>query len=301
VASFTDLARAVAANWKTVDEETKDYCLTIARILKERHAELSEAEATGCLSKINSISPGLKVDSKQRSANSNQMSYSELSESVVPCCLPTMDFVSAEPANEMKRRELQRRIPRRASKGVRDQKKNQYPVAHEQGTMNGHDNTMTCATRMYEQYLACAMRMCQPNQLDHMFTDSSTTMMWDNCNLDFSIDQMPHPNLSGFTQLGIQGTQMSTLEGSYGGNEPEFPIITNVSQRAMISNMMSAIHTSKQPIFHHEGKHRRWSAPECLETPKQEEFHAMYEAQELDIPDSDVVGMWHSSTIREEN
>ena len=91
MASFTDLARTVAANWKSADKDTKDYCSTVARILKERHTELSEAKVIECLSMTDSINQGLNEETKQRSANSHRMNDSELTESV---CLPTMDYVT---------------------------------------------------------------------------------------------------------------------------------------------------------------------------------------------------------------
>ena len=103
-------------------------------------------------------------------------------------------------------------------------------------------------------------------------TDSSATMMWCYGNLEFSNAEMPRPiPTSVCIQQGNQGTQMPMMKGSYGDNELEFPVISNVSQRAMLSNMMSAIHTSTQPIPHREGnrsfgQHRRWSAPEFSAT-----------------------------------
>jgi hypothetical protein len=306
----------VAANWKTVDKETKDYCFMVARILKERHAELSETEGIACLATADSISPGPKKETKQKSAESNRMDDSESTESgMILCCLPTDQGIefpslpfSSEQANEIRRRELQRMIPKRARRiALGDQQANQYPgmcaptsidrsVAHEQGMTDSYDNSSTCVLRMYQQ------------QYPHnrMATDSSATMMWGYGNLDLSNAEMPRQiPTSACTQQGIQGTQMSIQKGSYGDDELEFPIISNVSERAMLSNMMSAIHTSKQPIPHREGyrsfaEHRRWSAPECLQTPKQEKFHAMYQAQELDIADSDVVGMWLTSKVQEE-
>lgn len=42
--SFADLAQTVANNWKTVDDVTKEYCQTVARIIRERHAVLSRTK-----------------------------------------------------------------------------------------------------------------------------------------------------------------------------------------------------------------------------------------------------------------
>ena len=42
VTSFAKLSRTVANNWKVVDDEyeSKNYCTTVAGIIKERHAAL---------------------------------------------------------------------------------------------------------------------------------------------------------------------------------------------------------------------------------------------------------------------
>lgn len=245
MASFTDLARTVGANWKTADKETKDYCLAVARIIKERHAELSEAEGVVCLSTIDSISPGPKKETKQRSAESNRMNDYESTESGVICCLPTN-----QQANDARLRELQSMIPKRASFAFRHQRTNEYPgmcvptsigaVAHEQGMTDSHDNNNTSVMQMYQQqYLH-----------NRVTTDSSAKMMWGYGN------QMPRQHV-------IQEMQISIVKGSYDDNSLEFPVISNVSQRAMLSNMMNATHTSKQQIPHREGircfgEHRRW-------------------------------------------
>jgi len=43
VASFTEVAQTVSANWKAVDLVTKDYVETIAKVLKKRHSEIKIA------------------------------------------------------------------------------------------------------------------------------------------------------------------------------------------------------------------------------------------------------------------
>ncbi len=312
MASFTDLAKTVAANWKSADKETKDYCLTVAHLIKERHAELSEAEEAVCLLKIDSTSPLPTEETKKRSAENNRMSGHKSTKSEVICCLPTIDFDCSGHANESKtrelqsppfsfdqvidarRRELQSMIPRRArSYAFGYQRTNQNPgmfvptsidrpVAHKHGMTESFDNSSTCAMGTYQQQY--------PN--NRAATDSSATMTWG------------YGKSPVCTQQGIQGRQMSIMEGNYGDNILD-PVISNVSKRAMLSNMMSAIHTFKQPIPHREGncsfaEHRRWWAPEFLPTLEQEQFHAMYRAQELDITDSDIVGMWLSSEVQEE-
>ncbi|KAL3807734.1 hypothetical protein ACHAXA_000794 [Cyclostephanos tholiformis] len=302
-----------------IDKETKDYCLTVARILKERHAELSEVGRMEGLSTMDSVVERPKKETKHRSADSNIKKNSELTESGVMCCIPTMDSISSGQANEIQREYLQSWIPKRASTDIGDQRINQYlsmcaperidPVAHERGMMTSHDASRTCVMGMYQQYLH--------NQVT---TNSSRPIILSNA-------EMPRPILSGHIQQGIQGVQMKgsqgddeldfpimpfvscarvQMNGSHGYDGLEFPIIAHVSQRAMISNMISANRTSsKQPISHSEEIHsfterRRWSAPECLQTSKHEQPQA-YDAQELDITDSDVVGMWLSSNVKEDD
>ena len=58
----------MAANWKSADKETKDYCRTIARIVKERHNELSKVE-----------NPPMKTsDTFPRNKNGNNYSYDDV-------------------------------------------------------------------------------------------------------------------------------------------------------------------------------------------------------------------------------
>ena len=71
VASFVDIARTVAENWKSADKETKDYCSMVAHKVRERHTELFKVGGIGCLSTIDSISPGPKKEVNKRSAGNN--------------------------------------------------------------------------------------------------------------------------------------------------------------------------------------------------------------------------------------
>ena len=64
VTSFAELSLTVAANWNSADNETKNYCQEVARILKERHTELTKVGGLCCLSTIDSVSPGLKEEAK---------------------------------------------------------------------------------------------------------------------------------------------------------------------------------------------------------------------------------------------
>ena len=40
VATFRELAKTIAINWKSVDNETRRYCEAVASIIKERHAQI---------------------------------------------------------------------------------------------------------------------------------------------------------------------------------------------------------------------------------------------------------------------
>lgn len=60
--SFGELARTVASNWKVVDDETKNYCTTVAGIIKVRHAALG-----GTMKKSKgSAKEGSQTDSKKQ-------------------------------------------------------------------------------------------------------------------------------------------------------------------------------------------------------------------------------------------
>ncbi len=343
VASFTDLSRTVAENWKSIDKETKDYCHLLARIIKERHTVLSEAERRQYhLSMMESVGVGQKKTMKQQSAEINHKTNSDLTKSGGILFIPAMDVATAESAKEKKRREakekkrreLQSMIQMRKRKSIRGHQQKQYSVAHEQGVTCSHDDTMNCATRMYGQYhnmftdsstaimsgygnLAfsnadmpcpiptsiCTQQGTQETQMPVMCShdNSRTDLMRINqqyqdyqmlctkmaggySSLDFSNVMMPCPIQSVCSLQGIQEAQMPIMKRSHSDIELRFPIITNVSQRALISNMMNPVHYSSGRPF---------------ETSKQECFSAMNETHELDVSDSDIIGMWMSSEAKE--
>jgi hypothetical protein len=116
VISFAQLARTVAE--KSVDKETKDYCIEVALILKERHTEMTKVGKMGRLSTIDSVSQGPKEEAKPRNADSKTKD-SELTEFKVEYCLPTMDSISPGPKNDTKQRKVQ--LPRRLTHAFEDQ------------------------------------------------------------------------------------------------------------------------------------------------------------------------------------
>ena len=99
VTSFAELARTVAANWKSADKETKEYCVEVARILKKRHTELTKVGGLICLSPIDSVSPGPTEEAKPRNFD-NETKDTELTKFGAVFCLPGMDSASPGPKNE---------------------------------------------------------------------------------------------------------------------------------------------------------------------------------------------------------
>jgi len=96
VTSFAELSLTVAANWKSADNETKYYCKEVARILKERHTELTKVGGEGCLPTIDSVVPGPIEEVKLRNADNDM----KLTEFGAIFCLPTMDSESPGPNND---------------------------------------------------------------------------------------------------------------------------------------------------------------------------------------------------------
>jgi hypothetical protein len=299
----------VAANWKTAEKETKDYCSTVAHLIKERHAELSEAKTAVRLTTIDSISLGPKKETKQRSADKiHKRNACDSTELGVLCCLPTMDYISSRQANETTQRGLQTDVLVKSSVAFGYQQANQFPgmyvptnidpVDQEQSTMNSHDyniSTYLMMMRMYHQRFL-------HNQV---IPESSPSATWGDGNINTSNTEMSHLIPSVLTRQRTQWTQMPMMKGGHGDNKIEFPILRNVSQRAVISNMMlSATHEPQQPIKHREGicsfeGQRRSSAPKVLQTSEQVQ-KSTYQVQELDVHDSDVVGMWLTCDAEEE-
>jgi len=334
--SFAELARTVAVNWKSADKETKDYCATVVRILKNRHTELTKIGGMCRLSTIDSVSSGSKKKI-QRRITDNKTNDSALTKLGVMLCLPTMDSVSPTHAFGDQ--------PRQQYLGTRI-----FPVAHEQGSVNSCDNGRTCVEDVYHQY-----------QLNRTETIPNTTTILGDDSFHRSNVKMSQQMPSCLTRQGIKWVSMPNVAGGGGDNELEFPIITDVSRRATISNMIGGFSSfGKQPTLqgmaprHEEicsfgahprpsnscslaaerpkssdqeqlnamykgeirsfglqemypmcqeirpfGEHRRSSAPKHLKTSKQEQHKAIYKIQEVDITDSDVFGMWLPSKVQE--
>jgi hypothetical protein len=327
VTSFSELARSVAENWKNADKETKDYCVEVARIIKERHTELTKVGGKGCFSTTDSVSPGPTEDAKPRNAG-NETKDVEL-------CLPKMDSASQGPKSETKRRRVQ--LPKRAMHAFGDQPNQQYlgmhapmgifPVAHDQDTMKSHDSSRTCLKDRIDQY-----------HRDHLATIPNATTLWGKYSLHRTNINMLQPMPLDVIQdiqlmtgsAGIQtGTDHQDLD-----IPQEFRAIMNASRRATICSMMTLPGRAligEQPtpnsrwysspecqsfkerhtqlttpmsedircLGEQRSPNRRYSAPECQCSPELVRSKATYEIQELDVADSDIHGMWRSSKFEE--
>ena len=225
VTSFAELSLTVAANWNSADNETKNYCQEVARILKERHTELTKVGGLCCLSTIDSVSPGLKEEAKPRNAE-NELKYSELTEFGAIFCLPTMDSES----------------PTHAFKGQSSQ---QYLSMHapvcifEQDTMNSPD---TIKTWLHNQAATI------PN--------ATTTTTRGNDSLDGTNRKMRQPRPSGVIQETPGTASMPIMTGSalshtgtdHEDVQQEFRVIMNARRRATISNVMTLSGMAKRAL-----------------------------------------------------
>ena len=371
VTSFSELARSVAANWKSAAKETKDYCEEVALIIKGRHTELNKVGMTGCLSTTDSVGPGPTEEAKPRNAD-NETKDTEF-------CLPTMDSVSPGPKNDTKRRRVQ--LPRSLTHAFGDQPSQQYlsmhapagifPVAHDQDTMNSRDISRTWLMDMlYHQY-----------HHSQASTTPNATTIWGNDSLNRTNINMLQPMpLDVFQNIQLMTGSAGVQIGTDHQDVPqEFRAIMNASRRAAISSMMTLPGSALMPEGNRcfgeqpsldsrwysapdcqsfkethtklttpmtEGNRcfgeqpspdsRLYSAPDCqsfkethteLTTPVTEGIRclgeqpwpnnmwysapeyqssyeldrsrATYEIQELDVADSNILGMWRSSKVQE--
>jgi hypothetical protein len=311
VISFAQLAWTVTENWKSVDKETKYYCIEVALILKERHTEMTKVEEMSCLSMTDSVSQGPKEEAKPRNADSKTKD-SELTEFEVEYCFPTMDFISPGPKNDMKQRKVQ--LPRRVTHAFEDQPSRQYlsvhapmgifPVAQEQDNMNSCNNSRILVMDMYHQY-----------QHTQVATIPNTSTIWGNESLDCTHIKTRQPMPSVFIQEMIPRLSMPIMTGrtmSQTGThhqhvQHKFSAITNASQRASISNMMTLLGRDPMPIEiccsgeQPSPKNRWYSAPLCQSSSELDRSMRIYNIQELDITDSIIFGIWWLSKVQETN
>ncbi len=251
VTSFAELARTVAANWKSDDYETKAYCVEVARILKARHAELTKVGGIGCLSAIDSISPRPREEATPRNADS-EASDTGLAEFAAIFCLPTMDSVSPGQKNDMKRRKAQ--LPITAMHAFGDQPSQQYhgmhastgmfPAAHGQNNSNTRDGSRVWVIDLIDQY-----------HRDQSASIPNATTIWGSDSLNRTTINMHQPMSSGVIQETIRTASMPIMTGnavSQMGTDHqdvrhEFRAIMNASQRASISNMMNLQRRAPMP------------------------------------------------------
>ena len=286
VTSFTELARTVAANWKNAEKEVIDYCSEVARILKERHTELTKCRGIICLPTIDSVSPGSKEEAKPRNADIGAV-----------YCLPTMDTVG--PGSKVQ-------LPQRATRAFGDQPSQQYlsmhapmgifPFDHDKDAMNSRDSSRTWLMDMFHQY--------QHNQVA---TIPNATTVWGNDSLNCTTINMLQPMPSDvIREMQIMAGSARSQTGTYHQEvRQEFRAIMNASRRASISNMMTL--PGRAPVPHgirSFGEQprpisRRYSSPEHQHPSEQERSMATYDIQELDVDDSNILDMWRSSKVQE--
>jgi hypothetical protein len=117
---------------------------------------------------------------------------------------------------------------------------------------------------------------------------------------------MPQPVPSGVIQETIRMASMPIMTGnavSQTGTDHqddfhEFRAIMNASQRSSISNMMNLQRRAPIP-WQPNPNFRRYSAPECQNPSKLDKSRAIYDVQELDVADSNILDMWGSSKVHE--
>ena len=231
VTSFAELSLTVAANWKSADNETKKYCQEVARILKERHTELTKVGGICCLSSIDSVSPGLKEEAKPRNAD-NELKDSELTDFGLIFCLPTMD--SESPTHDFKGQSSQQYLSMHAPVRI-------SLVTYEQDTMNSHD---TIKTWLHSQAATI------PN--------ATTTTTRGNYSLDGTNRKMRQPRPSGVIQETPGTASMPIMTGSAFSHtgtdheyvQQEFRVIMNARRRATISNVMTLSGMAKRALSH---------------------------------------------------
>ena len=294
VPSFADLARIVATNWKSADKEAKDYCMEVARILKERHTELTKVGGINCLSTIDSGSPGPpgpNEEAKPRNAD-GETKDAELTEFGAVCCLPTMGTVSPGPNVQ---------LPIRATHAFGDQPSQQYlsmhapmgifPFARDQDTMDSRDSRtwLMDMFREYQHYQAATI----PN----------ATASWGNDSLNRTTFNMQQTMPSGVIQETIRTASMQPMTCnpvSQTGTDhqdvqqEEIRVIMNASRRASISNMMSQPSRAPMP----EGIHWFGGRP-GLNNTRYSAPDRQNDIQELDVYDSNIFGICWSSMLQE--
>ena len=244
VTSFAELARTVAANWKSADKETKDYCVEVVRILKKRHTLLTKVGGIGCLSMIDSIGPGPREEAKPRNAGS-EASDTGLAELGAIFCLPEeLDSVSTGPKNDTER--INAQLPVTSTNAFGDRLSQQYhgmhaslgnfPVVHGQNNMNSRDGSRTWLMDKIYQY-----------HHDQAALILNAIDIWGDDSLNHTTINMPQPVPLGVIQETNLTASLPIMTGntvSQTGTDQQdvqhqFHAIMNASRRASISNVMT--------------------------------------------------------------
>jgi hypothetical protein len=171
---------------------------------------LTKVGRIGCLSTIDSISPGPREEAKPSNTNSETQDV-DLTKFGAKFCLPTMDSVSPGLKNDTKRRKAQ--LPITATYAFGDQPSQQFhglhvsagifPAAHGKNNINIYDGSRTWLVDLIYQY-----------HHDQVASIPNATTMWDNDSLNHTTIIMPQPMTSGVIQETIQMASMSIMTGN---------------------------------------------------------------------------------------
>ena len=199
-------------NWKCADEETKNYCVRVADIIKDRHTFLAKFGGISCLPAIVPASREPKIERKQSKAErwmsrkvgalqqhkDNQsvklpipiMSGDALSETRVFCDQPSQEY-------------LGRYVPPAI-----------FPFTHEQGTTDSHESRICVIDKLqYQQY-----QQYQQHQQYQQFQTGqpcwAAITMLNSDYVDRPNVKMLQPKLSGLIQQGIRRASMPNMTGS---------------------------------------------------------------------------------------
>jgi hypothetical protein len=320
VIPFAELARAVALSWKSIDSETKDYCVTVATILKKWHAKLGnkEEKVQYLSTRIDHDNPGSNKKTEPQNYN-DMMKYLEPAQVRGTFCFPSMKHDLVENVQHMPPSLIQHEcgmISLPITKGGDGNDGPEFPIIANARRRETISCMMVGIPSFQEQpiwQVNSPMHIDNGSLGEHRRSSApgllirtqekqlKATYKAQDCVYAMMLQQMP-PSL---IQHGGGMVLDPIITGGDGYSGLESSIIANLSRREMISNMMVGIPSfQEQPIcqenppMHIEnflGEHGLSSAPELSINTQEKQLNATYMVQELDISDCDVLGMWKSN------
>jgi len=361
VTSFAELSQTVAVNWKSADKETKDYCVEVSCILKERHTELTKVGGIGCLSAIDSISQGLREEATPRNADS-EASDTGLAKFGAIFCLPEeLDSVSTGPKNDMERRNvilnatystrgddslnhttinmpqpvpsgviqetnLTASMPIMTGNTVSQTGTDQQDVQHQFHTIMNASRRASFSNMMTLPGSAMSQTGTYHRDVQHQFhaimnasrrTSISNMMtlpgsaMSQTGTYHRDVQQQFHAILNANRKASIPnmmtspGSAMSQTGTYHQDVQLQFHAIMNANKKTSISNMMTLPGRAPMPHgirgFGQQPSpiNRRYSPPEYQNPSEFDRSRAIYDIQEVDVADSNILDMWGSIKVRE--